>query len=281
MNKISVNKIKAHVKEMFLQLNVIADPVIVETLKRALDQSQSEKETYALQVLIENATIAEKEKVPTCQDTGIAVVFLEIGQDVFLIDGDLKIAIEAGVREAYEEGYFRKSVVKDPLKRENTGTNLPAMIHVDIVPGSQIKIQCLAKGGGSENCSALKMMSPSAGIEGIKDFVLETVHNCGPNGCPPFIVGIGLGGSFDYCALLAKKALFRHFNDRHPDPVYAEMEIELFSKINETDIGPQGYGGQCTTLEVFVETLPCHIASMPVAVNMQCHASRHLTRMID
>ncbi len=281
MKEISADSIKAHVKEMFLQLNVRADPYVIEALQQALDQSVSEQESYALKMLIENASVAEKEKIPSCQDTGIAVVFLQIGQAVVLTGGDLKTAVESGVREAYEEGYFRKSVVSDPLLRENTGTNLPAMIHTDIVPGDRIKIQCLAKGGGSENCSTLRMLSPSAGIKGIKDFVLETIRNCGPNGCPPFIAGIGIGGSFDQCALLAKKALFREFGNRHPDPYYAEMETELLQKINKTGIGPQGYGGQCTVMEVFIETMPCHIASLPVAVNMQCHASRHLTRIID
>lgn len=281
MKEISVNKIKSYIKEMFLQLNVIADPVIVGRLKEALNQSQSEQEAYALKALIENAAVAEKEKIPTCQDTGVAVVLLEIGQEILLVDGDLRNAIESGVQEAYQEGYFRMSVVADPLQRKNTGSNLPAMIHYEIVPGDQIKIQCLAKGGGSENCSALKMMSPSAGIQGIRDFVLETVEKSGPNGCPPFVVGIGIGGTFDFCALLAKKALFREFGNRHSDPLYKNLESELLSRINKLNIGPQGYGGACTALEVFVETMPCHIASMPVAVNMQCHASRHLTRVID
>lgn len=280
MRKVPVQKIGEIVQDLFLEINVQIDPDIENKIRNCLKEGTSEQEKYVLKILLENADYAKEERLPLCQDTGVAVVFLEIGQDVYLTDGSLDEAIQSAVREAYEKGYFRKSVVSDPVLRENTKDNTPAFIHTEIVPGNAIKITCLAKGGGSENSSALVMLSPSAGIEGVKNFVLETVKKAGPNACPPIIVGVGIGSTFDGCALLAKKAILRKMGERHPHKAYAELEASLLKKMNETGIGPQGYGGKCTALEVFVETAPCHIASLPVAVNIQCHSARSKSRII-
>jgi fumarate hydratase subunit alpha len=210
-----------------------------------------------------------------CQDTGFAVFFVEVGQDVHFTGGSLSESINEGVRQGYEEGYLRKSILGDPIKRVNTKDNTPAVINYDIVPGDKLKIVFAAKGGGSENMSEVKMMKPSDGVEGLKDFVVDRVRRSSGNPCPPVIVGVGVGGTFDKCAQLAKKALLREIGSTHPDPFYADLEAELLVKINNIGIGPQGVGGRTTALAVFIEVHPCHIASFPAAVNMQCHAARH------
>ena len=230
--------------------------------------------------IIENFEIADNECVPICQDTGMACVFLEIGQDVHITGGDLADAINEGVRRGYDKGYLRKSVVKDPVRRGNTGDNTPAMIYTEIVPGEQIKITVGPKGFGSENMSAIRMFKPSAGLQGIKDFILETVETAGPNPCPPMVVGVGIGGTFDKAALLAKKALMRPIDSENPDPFYADLEKEMLEKVNKLGIGPQGFGGKTTAIGLNIETMATHIAGMPCAININCHVTRHKTEVI-
>lgn len=233
-----------------------------------------------LDKIIENYEIAEQQEMPICQDTGMACVFLEIGQDVHIAGGGLREAVDEGVRRGYDRGYLRKSVVRDPLRRENTGDNTPAMLYTEIVPGDQIKVTVAPKGFGSENMSAIRMFKPSAGLQGIKDFILETVETAGPNPCPPMVVGVGIGGTFDKAALLAKKALLRPVDSRNPDPFYAGLEEEMLERINWLGIGPQGFGGRTTALGLNIETMPTHIAGMPCAVNISCHVTRHRTEVI-
>ena len=228
-----------------------------------------------LKDLYANSELAAKEQMPICQDTGTAVVFLEIGQEVYIKGGYIYDAVNEGVRQGYYEGYLRKSIVKHPWIRENTGDNTPAIIHADIVPGDTLKIIVAPKGGGSENMSALTMLKPAAGLEGVKQFVIDTVKKAGPNACPPIIVGVAVGGNFEKAAILAKKALLRKLGQAHPDPMVAKVEQELLKKINDLGIGPQGFGGKITALAVHLEIFPCHIASLPVAVNINCHVSRH------
>lgn len=228
-----------------------------------------------LRQLIENADIARSEQVPMCQDTGFAVIFVELGQDVHITGGSLTDAINAGVAKGYCEGYLRKSIVGHPLDRKNTGTNTPAVIHIEVVPGDKLKITCAPKGGGSENMSAVRMLKPSDGVEGVKRFVIETVKAAGSNPCPPIIVGVGIGGTMEKAAILAKKSLLRRVGEHSPNPMDAELEVKLLHMVNDTGIGPAGLGGRTTALAVNVETHPAHIASLPVAVNIQCHAARH------
>ena len=227
----------------------------------------------------ENYLLAEECATPICQDTGLACVFLEIGQDVH-ITGDLHKAVDAGVRKGYIQGYLRKSAVGDPLRRVNTGDNTPAMLYIDLVPGDRVKITVAPKGFGSENMSAVKMLRPSDGVEGVKEFVMQTVKNAGPNPCPPIVVGVGIGGTFDKVALLAKQALLRSVDVPNPDPYYARLEAELLEAINELGIGPQGLGGRTTALAVNIETMPTHIAGLPAAVNINCHVTRHATEVL-
>jgi len=235
------------------------------------------KET--LRKIIENYEIAERESVPICQDTGVACVFVELGQDVRVV-GDLSEAINEGVRLGSRDGYLRASLVSDPIRRVNTGDNTPAMIYYDIVPGDRCKITVAPKGFGSENMSRIAMLRPSDGLEGVKAFVLRTVEEAGPNPCPPIIVGVGIGGTFDKAALLAKKALLRPADDVHPDPWYAKLEEELLESINALGIGPQGFGGRTTALAVKVSAMPTHIAGLPTAVNLNCHVARHVSREV-
>jgi hydro-lyases, Fe-S type, tartrate/fumarate subfamily, alpha region len=233
-----------------------------------------------LDQIIENYEIADTQNVPICQDTGMACVFMEIGQDVHVIGGDFNEAIHEGVRRGYDKGYLRKSVVKDPIRRGNTGDNTPAMIYTEIVPGNQIKITVGPKGFGSENMSMIRMFKPSAGLDGIRDFILEVVETAGPNPCPPMVVGVGIGGTFDKAALSAKKALMRPIDSSHKDPYYADLEVEMLEKVNQLGIGPQGFGGRTTAIGLNIETLPTHIAGMPCAVNINCHVTRHKTEVI-
>ena len=227
----------------------------------------------------ENYCLADGENLPICQDTGLACVFLEIGQEVH-ITGDLRAAVNAGVAKGYTEGYLRKSAVRDPLRRVNTGDNTPAMLYIDLVPGDRVKITVAPKGFGSENMSATKMLRPSDGVEGVKDFVLQTVKNAGPNPCPPMVVGVGIGGTFDKAAYMAKTALLRSVDEPNPDPYYAALEQELLERINALGIGPQGLGGRTTALAVNIVTMPTHIAGLPVAVNINCHVARHAVEVL-
>ncbi|MEW6042215.1 MAG: fumarate hydratase [Elusimicrobiota bacterium] len=274
MHEINVTEITKAVKQLCIDSNFILPEDVWKKLKEAQAAETSPAGKEVLSQIIENDRIAEKEKIPMCQDTGLTVVFVELGQDVQITGGDLTTAINQGVREGYTEAYLRKSVVSDPLRRKNTGDNTPAIIHTEIVPGDKLKITVIPKGGGSENMSAVAMLPPSAGIEGVKKFVLETVKKAGSNPCPPVVVGVGIGGSFDGVTLLAKKSLLRQLDSHHPDEFYAKLEKELLAEINSTGIGPQGLGGKFTALAVLIETYPCHITAIPVAVNIQCHACR-------
>ncbi|MBQ7857254.1 MAG: fumarate hydratase [Oscillospiraceae bacterium] len=230
--------------------------------------------------IIENYTIADTENVPICQDTGVACVFLEIGQDVHFVGGDLTEAVNEGVRRGYTNGYLRKSVVADPVRRGNTGDNTPAMLYTEIVPGESVKITVGPKGFGSENMSQIRMFKPSAGLQGIKDFIIEAVETAGPNPCPPIVIGVGIGGTFDKAALLAKKALMRPLGSHHPDPFYAELEEEMLEKVNALGIGPQGFGGKTTAIGLNIETMATHIAGMPCAININCHVTRHCSEVL-
>ena len=274
MKQISVEQITQHVAKLCMQANYELPADVVGRIS-ALGQTEPwlpAKET--LMRIEENMEIAAKEQVAACQDTGMTCVFLEIGQEVALVGGDIYEAVHAGVRQGYKEGYLRNSIVADPLQRKNTGDNTPAMIHLDIVPGDKVNIMVAPKGGGSENMSRLAMLTPSAGRAGVVDFVVETIRLAGANPCPPIVVGVGIGGTFDMVTALAKKALMRPFDQPHPDPFYKELEEELLERINALGIGPQGFGGKSTALAVMVETYGTHIAALPVAVNINCHVSR-------
>lgn len=280
MREIDVTLISDAVAEMCKEANCLLGDDVVEAFQKGLSEEVSPVGREVFKQLLENARIARDEDVPMCQDTGTAVLFVEMGQDVRLVGGDFNEAISEGVRRGYDEGYLRKSIVKDPLNRANTGDNTPAVVHLKIVPGNQIKLTLAPKGGGSENMSAVKMLTPSQGRQGLVDFVVETVSKAGSNPCPPIVVGVGFGGNFEKVAYLAKKALLRPLGQSNPDPFYAELEKEMLEKVNKTGIGPQGFGGKFTALAVHIETHPCHIASMPAAVNINCHASRHAERLI-
>ena len=232
-----------------------------------------------LDKIIENDNSADENRAPICQDTGVACVFLKIGQDVH-INGDLTEAVNEGVRRGYRDGYLRKSVVKDPLRRVNTGDNTPAMLYIELVPGDKIELTVAPKGFGSENMSRIAMLKPSDGIEGVKNFILKTAEEAGPNPCPPIVIGVGIGGTFDKAALLAKKALMRSTDERNADEFYAELENEMLRKVNALGIGPQGFGGKTTALAVNIEAMPTHIAGLPVAVNINCHVTRHKSAII-
>jgi fumarate hydratase subunit alpha len=273
VREVPVREIAAAVEKLFLEASFELSPAVTEKLRRAAEEETSPTGRAVFAELLENARIAREERVPMCQDTGLAVVFVEVGQDCLLTDGGLVDAVNEGVRSAYEGGYLRKSCC-DPFSRANTRDNTPAIVHTSVVPGDRVKIVAMPKGGGSENCSALKMLSPSQGIEGVREFVLDTVRAAGPNPCPPVIVGVGIGGNFETSALLSKEALMVPLGERNGDPRVAELETELLRLANESGIGPGGYGGRITALDVHVKMLPCHIASLPVAVNIQCHAHR-------
>ena len=275
LRRINTKRITKAIKKLFIEANTVLGEDVFNALHHALSREESETGKQVLQKIIENADIACRKKMPICQDTGLAVVFVEFGQDVHITGGALHAAIEEGVRQAYEEGYLRKSVC-DPFTRENTTDNLPAIIHVDIVAGDRLKIIAMPKGGGSENSSAAKMLTPAAGIDGIKKFVLETVDSAGANPCPPVIVGVGIGGSLEQACIMAKKALLRPVGEANRyDERMEQMEKELYQSINNLGIGPAGLGGRVTALAVNIEMMPCHIASLPVAVNIQCHVARH------
>ena len=272
------------VRDAVARLCVAANTRLPEDVKKAIDEFRS-KEDWAiakgvLENIVENYKIADRENVPICQDTGMACVFLEVGQEVHFVGGGLYDAVNEGVRRGYTEGYLRKSVVADPIRRGNTGDNTPAVVYTDIVPGDKVKITVGPKGFGSENMSAIKMLKPSDGLDGVKQFILDTVEKAGSNPCPPMVVGVGIGGTFEKAAYLAKKALIRPLDVRNPDPYYAELETELLDRINALGIGPQGFGGMTTALGLNIEVLPTHIAGLPCAVNIGCHATRHATEVL-
>ena len=276
MRKIETEIIKKKVKELFLRANYHIGEDVLTALKEAREREISEIGCSVLDMLIENYKIASGEEIAICQDTGLAVLYVELGQEVYIIGGNFREAVNEGVKEAYMEGYLRKSMVDDPVfARKNTGTNTPAIIYTDIVPGDKIKFMVTPKGFGSENMSTLAMMKPADGAEGIKNFVVDTIKKAGPNPCPPTIVGVGIGGTADKVLVIAKKALFRKIGEHHQDERYAQMEKEILEQINNLGIGPAGLGGRTTALAVNIEYTPTHIAGMPVAVNVCCHAARH------
>jgi fumarate hydratase subunit alpha len=276
MNKVKSVKIKDKVKELFLKANYHINQDLMKLLQQAQKKETSPIGKYVLNMIVENDKIASREEVPICQDTGLAVIFVEVGQEVRLIDGDFVEAINQGVKEAYQEGYLRKSVVDDPVfERKNTKTNTPAIIYTDIAPGDKIKLLVMPKGFGSENMSTIAMLKPADGEKGIVDFVVDTVKRAGPNPCPPTIIGVGIGGTIDKAMLIAKKAIVRKIGQSNKNPKYAALEKEILNKINNLGIGPAGLGGNITSLAVHIDYLPTHIAGLPVAVNVCCHAARH------
>jgi fumarate hydratase subunit alpha len=275
MRELQAKEITSAVKRLCMEANYYLGEDVLNAIKEGLKKEESPLGKDILQQIIENAEIAAKEEVPICQDTGFAVIFVELGQEVRVVNGDFNEAVNEGVRQGYTDGYLRKSIVEDPIRRKNTGDNTPAVIHLEIVPGDKIRIIVAPKGGGSENMSEVRMMKPADGVEGLKRYVLEHVEKSGGNPCPPVVVGVGVGGTFEKCAYLAKKALLREIGSKNADPFYAQLEAELLEKVNKTGVGPQGLGGRVTALAVHIEAHPCHIASYPVAVNLNCHAARH------
>ena len=280
MRTVDVGVIAQNIKEMCIEANHFLSNDMKCAMQGALVQEESPLGRQILEQLQENLQIAGQDMIPICQDTGMAVVFMEIGQDVHIEGGNLEDAINEGVRQGYVEGYLRKSVVKDPIYRENTKDNTPAIIHYEIVPGEQVTITVAPKGFGSENMSRVFMLKPADGIEGVKNAILTAVKDAGPNACPPMVVGVGVGGTFEKCALMAKKALTRPVNERSDIPYVKEMEEELLEKINRTGIGPGGLGGSITALAVNINTYPTHIAGLPVAINICCHVNRHAVRTV-
>ncbi|HZH92744.1 MAG TPA: fumarate hydratase [Tissierellaceae bacterium] len=281
MRVVNVSEITDVVEKLCIESNYYLPEDVRIALENALEVEESPLGKEILQDILKNQEIARTKNVPICQDTGLAVLFLELGQDVRLIGGALEEAINEGVRRGYEKGYLRKSTVDDPfMERKNLGDNTPAIIHTKIVPGDKVKMILAPKGGGSENMSALAMLKPSDGVEGIRKFVLDTVEKAGSNPCPPIIVGVGIGGTIEKTTLIAKQSLLRNIGEHNPNPKIAELEKELLVQVNNLGIGPQGFGGRTTALAVHIETFPAHIASMPVAINIQCHAARHLEATI-
>jgi len=275
MREIAVHRITEALQRMSIEANTQLGTDVLGAFAAYKATEESPTGVDILGQLEENARISRETLLPLCQDTGFAVVFIELGQDAHLVGGDLAAAVDEGIRQGYAEGYLRKSIVRDPLRRVNTGDNTPAIIHTRIVPGDRVKITLAPKGGGSENMSGIAMLKPADGVEGVKKFVLERVSEAGPNPCPPTIVGVGIGGTFEMAAYLSKLSLLRPLGERHPDPFCAALEEELLAKVNQLGIGPQGLGGTTTSLDVHIEFHPCHIASLPVAVNIQCHSARH------
>jgi fumarate hydratase subunit alpha len=279
MREVQAAEITKAVRDLFIDANCNLGEDVLAAFDRAIEKDESPVAKEVIRELKENARIARDEQSPICQDTGLAVLFVEVGQDVHVVGGDLKAAINEGVKRGYGEGYLRKSACH-PFTRANTKDNTPAVIHFDIVAGDKVRILAVPKGGGAENMSRVDMLSPSAGLEGIKDFIVKRIEASGSNPCPPTVVGVGIGGTFERSALLAKKALVRKIGERNADPELAKVEVEVLARINKLGIGPMGYGGSTTSLDVFFEVEPCHIASLPVAVNVQCHAARHKEAVI-
>lgn len=274
MREIKSSDITKKLKEGLLEIASVLPSDVMDRLVELRDKEKWPLAKETITTIIDNDNLAQRDSVPMCQDTGMVICFVKIGQDVH-VDGSIEDAINQAVREAYTDGYLRKSVVKDPIDRVNTKDNTPAIIHYEIVEGDVFEISFAAKGFGSENMSKQKMLKPADGLEGVKKFILETVETAGPNPCPPIVVGVGIGGDFEKSCIMAKKSLMRDIDDYNKDPFYADLEKELLEKINELGIGPQGFGGKTTALRVFINTHPTHIAGLPVAVNIQCHAARH------
>ena len=279
MREIDVKLMTENVRDLCMKANTDLGEDVLQAFDRAMVQEESSLGIEILKELKENARIAKEEGVPLCQDTGFAVVFVELGQDVHLVGGNLNEAIEEGVRQGYRDGYLRRSICH-PFTRANTGDNTPAIIHTEVVPGDKIRVMVAPKGGGSENMSRVVMLTPSDGIEGIKRYVVQRVRESGSNPCPPTIVGVGIGGTFERAALLAKKSLLRPLGSKNPDPELDRLESEILAEVNRLGIGPQGLGGRTTSLAVHILMMPCHIASFPLAVNIQCHAQRHKETII-
>ena len=275
MRDIHTSAISDAVKKLCMEANFRLEPDVLRAFDRALATERAPAGQQVLQILKQNAEMARTQRIPYCQDTGFVVCFVELGQDVHVTGGGLSDAIDEGVRQGYGEGYLRASIVRSPFDRVNTGDNTPAVVHVDVVPGATLKILIMAKGGGCENRSKYKMLTPAEGVPGVRDWVLECVRTAGPDACPPLILGIGVGGTFEKSALLSKKALFRELGSPNPDPVLDALEQELLAEANRLGIGPQGYGGDTTALGIHLLAYPCHITSLPVAVTIECHAHRH------
>jgi len=279
MREISAQQITDVVKKLCIEANCHLPKDVKSCIETCHAEEPWGQAREILERIMENYQIADENDRPICQDTGVACVFITMGQDVH-VNGDITEAINEGVRQGYSEGYLRKSVVRDPLDRVNTGDNTPAMIYFDLVPGDKVEITVAPKGFGSENMSQIKMLKPSDGLQGVKDFILKVVEEAGPNPCPPIVVGVGVGGTFDKAAFLAKKALMRPADSSNPKPFYADLEKEMLEKINALGIGPQGFGGKTTALAVNIEEFPTHIAGLPVAVNINCHVTRHKTEVL-
>lgn len=275
MREITTDEITGAVARLCVEACVDLPADVEAALEAGLEREESPLGREVLSLVLENARLARERQLPICQDTGFVSVIVEVGQEVHVTGGDLSEAVHAGVRRGYQEGLLRCSVLDHPLRRKNTGDNTPAAIHFEVVPGDRLRIRLMPKGGGCENMSALRILKPAEGEEGVKRFVVETVFNAGPNACPPLVVGVGVGGTFDVCAHLAKRALFRPLGEHSPDPDNARLELELLEQVNATGLGPSGFGGRVTALAVNVESYPCHITALPVAVNVQCHAARH------
>lgn len=281
MRKVSVQIIKERMKEIVQQINLEYPSDVKEVMEDYAKKESNPQAKEIFRILDVNAKLAKEKRIPVCQDTGMVIVFLKIGQQVQFVDGFLKDTIHQGIEEGYQEGYLRKSIVEDPLfERVNTKTNTPAVIHYEIIEGDQIELEVGVKGFGSENMSRLYMLKPSDGVEGVKNVVLETIQLAGPNACPPLVVGVGIGGTFEKSAILAKKATFRSLYESHKDERYAKLEEELTLAANELNIGPQGLGGDCSVLKVNIESFPTHIAGLPIAVNISCHITRHYKELI-
>ncbi len=275
MRDVHVSAIADAVKKLCMEANVSLEPDVLRAFDRALGTERSPAGKQVLQILKDNAELARTRRIPYCQDTGMVVCFVELGQDVHVTGGGLEDAINEGVRQGYQEGYLRASIVKSPFDRVNTGDNTPAVVHVEVAPGATLRIMIMAKGGGCENRSRYTMLTPAAGLVAVKDFVIECVKTAGPDACPPLILGVGIGGTFEKSAILSKKALFRELGSVNPDPLLDALEHELLDRANRLGIGPQGYGGDTTSLGIHILTYPCHITSLPVAVTIECHAHRH------
>lgn len=280
MRELEASNISKTVEELFIRANKVLDSSIENALKKAFLNEENPVAREAIDIMNQNLVAAKELDIPICQDTGLAVVFLEVGQDLHITHGDLETAVNEGVKKAYVNGLLRLSVVADPLERINTKTNTPAIIHTKIVPGDSLKITVVPKGMGSENMSGIKMLEPSHGKDGVINAVLEIVKNAGSNACPPMVVGVGIGSNFEGAALLSKKALIRDIDSNNKNPFYAEMENELLEKINELNIGPAGFGGKTTAIKVNIEVAATHIAGLPVAVNIGCYCNRHLSKII-
>jgi len=279
VREIPAEEITKTIKRLCIEANTVLGDDVIEAYKKGYENEKSPVGRDIFHQLLENSRIAEEEGIPLCQDTGLAVVFVDMGQDVHVVGGDLNEAINEGVRQGYKEGYLRASTL-DPLTRKNYGDNTPAIIHVNITPGDKLKLEVAPKGFGSENMSRVILFPPAVGIKGVKDFVTQRVEESGPNPCPPLVVGVGIGGTLEKAAIIAKKSLLRPIGRRHPDPDVAKLEEELLDDINKLGIGPQGLGGTVTALDVHIETYPTHIGSLPVAVNIQCHCDRHKEAVI-